>query len=116
MSSNAFDPSRVLRIHAGALKDSTHPDAPVWQEALRWAASRITGGHQSVYADRDFTAKFGLNCCGLSPATEGPGPYACVDWQGAVYDEHDWSADHMCPRCGFELYEPAPLPAAEDGE
>jgi hypothetical protein len=106
-TSNAFDPARVLRIHAGALKDSTHPDAAAWQAALRWAASRITGGHQGIYADRDFAEMFGLNCCGLSPAIPGvPGPHACVNWQGDVFPDHDFAQYVHCPRCGFGPEEP----------
>ena len=45
-----------------------------------------------------------------------PGPNVCVNSNGDVHPEHDWSADNECPRCGFELYEAAVLPAAEDGE
>lgn len=57
----AFDAERVLRDYAGVLAASGDPDAGAWVDALRWAASRIHGGHLSIYAARDFTERFGVN-------------------------------------------------------
>ncbi|MCW2899992.1 MAG: hypothetical protein JWO67_2257, partial [Streptosporangiaceae bacterium] len=57
----AFDPEQVLRDYAASLIASTDPDANAWAAALLWAASRIHGGHQSIYAGRKFTARFGVH-------------------------------------------------------
>jgi hypothetical protein len=57
----AFDAEKVLRDYASVLVASLDPDADAWAAALMWAASRIHGGHQSIYANRDFTARFGVN-------------------------------------------------------
>ena len=63
----AFDPEQVLRDYAAVLVASDDPDANAWAAALMWAASRIHGGHQSIYAGRDFVARFGI-----SPYPGGP--------------------------------------------
>lgn len=57
----AFDAPKVLREFAETAGRSPHPDAPVWAEALRWAASRIRGGHASIHADEEFGQRFGVH-------------------------------------------------------
>ncbi|MGW3910526.1 hypothetical protein ACWEBX_03225 [Streptomyces sp. NPDC005070] len=61
VAAKTFDPEQVLRTYASVLVASTDPDADAWAAALLWAASRIHGGHQSIYAGRDFVARFGIN-------------------------------------------------------
>lgn len=61
VAAKQFDAEQVLRDYAAALAASGDPDAGAWADALRWAASRIHGGHQSIYAGRDFTNRFGVN-------------------------------------------------------
>ena len=55
----AFDGPATLKMYADALASSADPEAPAWADALRWAASRIRGGHGSLYAHRDFRQRFG---------------------------------------------------------
>jgi hypothetical protein len=59
--SRAFDPEQVLRDYAAVLIASDDPDANAWAAALMWSASRIHGGHQSIYAAREFVNRFGIN-------------------------------------------------------
>ncbi|MFF1916207.1 hypothetical protein ACFVYE_32390 [Streptomyces sp. NPDC058239] len=61
VAAKAFDSEQVLRDYASILTASSDPDADAWAAALVWAASRIHGGHQSIYANRDFTKRFGVN-------------------------------------------------------
>ncbi|MFF6844674.1 hypothetical protein ACFY8X_38790 [Streptomyces tanashiensis] len=60
-SRKAFEAEQVLRDYASVLVSSSDPDADAWAAALLWAASRIHGGHQSIYASREFTKRFGVN-------------------------------------------------------
>ena len=64
-----YDPVTSLRDYADAVTASNHPDAPAWAEALRWAASRIRGGHGSLHAHREFRQQFGMVAehCGAGP-------------------------------------------------
>lgn len=61
VAAKAFDAEQVLRAYASVLVASSDPDADAWAAALLWAASRIHGGHQSIYANREFTERFGVN-------------------------------------------------------
>jgi hypothetical protein len=61
VATKAFDAAEVLRDCASALSASSDPDAEAWAAALQWAASRIRGGHGSIYASRDFVERFGVN-------------------------------------------------------
>lgn len=61
VAAKAFNAGNVLQDYASVLSDSSDPDAEAWAAALRWAASRIAGGHQSIYASRDFVERFGVN-------------------------------------------------------
>jgi hypothetical protein len=57
----AFDPEKVLQGYAASLIASPDPDADTWAAALLWAASRIHGGHLSIYAAKEFTERFGVH-------------------------------------------------------
>ncbi|MFF8422913.1 type II toxin-antitoxin system Phd/YefM family antitoxin [Streptomyces sp. NPDC015680] len=59
--SEPFDYEKVAADYAEVLGLSNAPDATQWADALRWFASRIHGGHQSIYAGRDFTERFGVH-------------------------------------------------------
>jgi prevent-host-death family protein len=59
--STTFDYEKVARDYAEVLSESSDPQAAQWADALRWFASRIHGGHQSIYAGRNFTERFGVH-------------------------------------------------------
>lgn len=61
VAAKTFDAEKVLRDYARALSASQDQDVDAWAAALEWAASRIHGGHQSIYAHRDFVERFGVN-------------------------------------------------------
>ncbi|MEU8469615.1 hypothetical protein AB0F30_17105 [Streptomyces sp. NPDC029006] len=67
-SNNVFDPEQVLHDYAAVLIASDDPDANAWAAALMWAASRIHGGHRSIYAAREFVDRFGINPYPGAPA------------------------------------------------
>lgn len=56
---DTYDPSMNLRAYAEALAATDDPTAHAWADALRWAASRIHGGHASLFAHREFRRRFG---------------------------------------------------------
>lgn len=67
--SGQYSPQDNLNAYADALAQSGAPEAAVWAEALRWAASRVRGGHGSMFAHREFRKRFGMIAedCGVGP-------------------------------------------------
>lgn len=61
VAARQFDAEKVLRDFSEAAERSPHPDGAVWAEALKWAASRIRGGHVSIHADQEFGERFGTH-------------------------------------------------------
>ena len=61
VAKKAFNAEQVLRDYASVLVASNDPDANAWAVALMWAASRIHGGHSSIYAGREFVERFGIS-------------------------------------------------------
>lgn len=61
VAARELNASQVLHDFSAAADRSPHPDGGLWAEALKWASTRIRGGHESMLADQDFGERFGTH-------------------------------------------------------